>query len=59
MVTPWFLVTIKHSQALVLNKSGVLGRMTLTGHSQSRQYMEWHKLGITTPKHAICFPNVF
>ena len=33
--------------------------MTLIGHAHSSQFMEWQNLGITTPKHAKCAPNVF
>ena len=59
MVTRWLLVTTKHSQSLVLNKSSVLHRMTLIDHAHSFQFMEKHNLGITTLKHALCPPNVF
>ena len=58
LVTRCILVTIKHSQALVLNKSSVLHRMKLLGNTHSLQIMEWQNLGITTVKHAICAPNV-
>ena len=34
LVIRWLLVAIKHSQALVLNKSGVLHRMRLIGHAR-------------------------
>ena len=33
--------------------------MTLIGQVYFFQFMEWHDLGITTLKHAICAPNVF
>ena len=59
MVTRWLLVTIKHSQALTLNKSSVLHRMKFICHAYSSQFMERHNLGITIVKHAICAPNVF
>ena len=57
LVTRWLLVAIKHSQALVLNKFGVLHRMTLIGHARFSQFMKWHNLGIATLKHALCSPN--
>ena len=31
-------------------------RITLIDHAHSYQFMEWHNLGITTLKHAICSP---
>ena len=33
--------------------------MRLIGPAHSSQFMERHNSGITTPKHAICAPNVF
>ena len=33
--------------------------MTLIGPTHSSQFIEWHNLGITKFKHAICAPNVF
>ena len=33
--------------------------MTLIGHAQSSQFMEWQNLGITTLRHAKFAPNVF
>ena len=53
----WLLVG--YSQALVLKKCSVSHRMTLADHVHSSQLMEWHSLGITTLKHAICGPNIF
>ena len=58
LITRWLLVTIKHFQSLLLNKSGVLPRKNLLGHVHSSQFMEWLNLGITTLKHATCSPNV-
>ena len=58
LVTHWLLVTMNHSQALVLKKSSVFRRMTLIGHAHSSQYMEWHHLGFISHKHAIYFPKV-
>ena len=37
----------------------MLHTRTLIGHAHSSQFIEWHHLGITALKHAICFPNVF
>ena len=59
MITRWLLVTVKHSQALVLNKSSMLHTKTLIGHAHSFQFIECHHLGITALKHAISFPNFF
>ena len=59
MVTRCLLVTNKYSQALVLQKSSVLHRMTLIGRAHYSQLMEWQNLGIATLKHGICVPNVF
>ena len=58
MFSRWLFITIKHSQALVLNKSIMLHRKTLIGHAHSSQFMEWHNLGITILKHAICSANI-
>ena len=33
--------------------------ITLIGFSHFFLFMEWHNIGITTIKHAICAPNVF
>ena len=59
LVTRWLLITIKHSQVLVLKKSGVLHIMTLIHHTHFSQSVKWHNLVITTLKHAIYTPNVF
>ena len=59
MATRWLLVTIKHSQALVIERARLLNRVTLISHAHSFQFMEWHNLGITTLKDSICFPNLF
>ena len=40
MVTRWLLVTNKHSQALVLEKSSVLHRMTLIGNTHYSYLLE-------------------
>ena len=58
MFSRWLLITIKHSQALVLNKSIVLHRKKLIGHAHSSLFVEWHNLGITIIKHAICSTNI-
>ena len=43
----FFQVTIKHSQALVPNKSIVLHREMLIGHAHSSQFIEWYNFDIT------------
>ena len=59
LVTRWLLVTIKHSQALLLNKSSVLHRMKLSIRTFFSQFRKAHNLGIRTVKNAICVSNIF
>ena len=40
MATRWLLVTIKHSQALVIERARLLNRVTLISHAHSFQFME-------------------
>ena len=49
MFNRWLQVTIKHSQALVPNKSIVLHREMLIGHAHSSQFIEWYNFDITLP----------
>ena len=45
----WHVLVFAHS---VLHRKSI-------GHAHFSQLLEWQNLGITTPKHATCVPNVF
>lgn len=59
LVTDCLSVTIKQSQALILNESSVLHRRTLISRAHSSQFMKYDYLGSTILTHVNCSPNVF
>ena len=59
LVTYWLFVIIKHFQAVVLNKSSVLHKRILIGHSHLSQFMEKHNLGVKTLYPDLSAQNTF